>query len=91
MDRRRFLLSSLLAAALVAPGRGAAQKAVRPTIALLSLLPATSPEVQRNWKVFRDGLHERGYVEGDSVACVSIGMRMVKPLDSPLLPLSCSR
>jgi putative ABC transport system substrate-binding protein len=41
---------------------------VKSTIGLLSLLPETSPEVQRNWKVFRDGLHERGYVGGDSVA-----------------------
>src|SRR5688572_10530053 len=65
MDRRRFLLTSL-AGAVAAPIAVEAQQRGKHTIGVLYLGSAASfrPYVD----AFREGLRERGYVEGDSVA-----------------------
>jgi len=36
-------------------------------IGVLSNAPPTTPEVSRNWEAFRQGLHERGWVEGQNI------------------------
>ena len=65
MDRRRFLLTSL-AGAVAAPLAVTADQAGKHTIGVLHLGSAAG--LRPYLDAFREGLRERGYVEGDSVA-----------------------
>jgi ABC-type uncharacterized transport system substrate-binding protein len=67
MDRRRFLLT-LLAGTLAAPLAAEAQAAMKlPQLGLLSSGPP-SPDRLAGLEAFREGLRERGYVEGQNIA-----------------------
>ena len=68
MYRRQFLTSAL-AGGLAVPRRGWAQHAVPPIIGMLDL--GLGANVEQGWKAFRDGLRERGYVEGKTVSIES--------------------
>src|SRR5262245_22354842 len=65
MDRRRFLLTSLVGVG-AAPRGVSAQASVRPTVGLLHLGFAGQTEGFR--QALRDGLREHGYVEGETIA-----------------------
>jgi len=65
MDRRAFI-STVAGGLLAAPLAAEAQQAAKHTIGVLNLGSADS--MRPNWDAFREGLRERGYVEGDSVA-----------------------
>jgi len=65
MDRRAFL-GALAGTLLIPPLAVEAQPAAKHTIGVLTLGSADS--MRSNWDAFREGLRERGYVEGDSVA-----------------------
>ena len=65
MDRRRFLLTSL-AGAFAPPLVAAAQQAGKHTIGVLNLGSAVS--LRPYLDAFREGLRERGYIEGATVA-----------------------
>jgi ABC-type uncharacterized transport system substrate-binding protein len=65
MDRRRFLLSSLVGA-LAAPLAAWAQPKVF-RIGLLGSSSPTAPEASRIWEGFFQGLRELGYVEGQNI------------------------
>jgi putative ABC transport system substrate-binding protein len=54
------LFSSPLAADAQQPGKVA-------RIGVLANAPPTTPEVSRNWEAFRQGLRERGWVEGQNI------------------------
>ncbi len=54
------LLSAPLAAEAQQPGKVA-------RIGVLASAPPTTPEVSRNWGAFRQGLGERGWVEGQNI------------------------
>src|SRR5688572_15715905 len=73
MDRRRFLLISLagamgvpLAGGFVPVAHGASAQPGVPTIGVLALGSAASMEPVQ--KAFREGLHEHGYVERETIA-----------------------
>jgi putative tryptophan/tyrosine transport system substrate-binding protein len=65
MDRRRFLLTSLTGA-VAGPLLAEAQQAGKRTIGVLNLTSAVS--LRPYLDAFREGLRERGYIEGQSVA-----------------------
>jgi putative ABC transport system substrate-binding protein len=62
MDRRRFLLTSLVGA-LAAPLAAEAQSASRVGM----LIPITRADAEINIEAFRQGLRELGYVEGRDI------------------------
>jgi len=67
MDRRAFISGiavGLLAAPLAAEGQQAG-KVTR--IGVLANAPPTVLEVSRNWEAFRQGLRERGWVDGQNI------------------------
>jgi len=65
MDRRRFLLTSV-AGVVAGPRRVSAQRSLRPMIGLLHLSSAATFAGFR--QAFQEGLHQQGYVEGETVA-----------------------
>jgi|RhiMetdeSRZDD1v2_1073273.scaffolds.fasta_scaffold95531_4 putative tryptophan/tyrosine transport system substrate-binding protein len=69
MDRRRFLLISL-AGVLAAPLAAEVQQvaASAPRIGTLWPAPASAPTVMGVTEAFKQGLEQRGYVEGKTVA-----------------------
>jgi putative ABC transport system substrate-binding protein len=66
MNRRRFLLTSLAGSLLGAPLAAEAQQAGKHTIGVLNLGSAVS--LRPYLDAFREGLRERGYIEGESLA-----------------------
>jgi putative ABC transport system substrate-binding protein len=64
MNRRRFLLTSL-AGAVAAPLGAESQEAAK--VARIGFLTTTSPGGSPTTDAFRQGLSERGYVEGQSI------------------------
>ena len=67
MDRRRFLLTSLVGAVAAPLGAEAQQAGRVPVIGFLGpSLPVEDPRTE-NFRQFREGLRELGYVEGTSV------------------------
>ena len=65
MMDRRALIGLLACGLLVAPFAARAQQAGKVyRIGVLANAPPTSPELARNWDAFRQGLGERGWVEG---------------------------
>jgi hypothetical protein len=82
MDRRAFVTG--LGAVLAAPLAAEAQqpgKAYRPGV--LSNVPPTTPEVSRNWEAFRQGLRDRGWVEGVRISRSSTAGQKGESSDSP--------
>ena len=65
MDRRAFI-RTLAGALLAAPLAAGAQPAGK--MARIAVLGATRPEDLPQWEGLRQGLHERGYVEGQNIA-----------------------
>lgn len=65
MDRRTFL-STLAGGLVAAPLATGAQQVARPTIGILDLGSAASRRPV--WAAFREGLRERGYIEGENIA-----------------------
>ena len=68
MVTRRAFLGTLAAGFLAAPLAAEAQQAGKVTrIDVLANAPPTTVEVSRNWEAFRQGLRERGWVEGQNI------------------------
>jgi len=68
MNRHSALVVTLALALLVAPLAADGQPAGKVyRIGVLGSTPSTIPEVSRNWEVFRQGLGERGWVEGQNI------------------------
>jgi putative ABC transport system substrate-binding protein len=65
MDRRAFI-GTLTGGLLAAPLAAEAQQAGK--MARIAVLGATRPEDLPQWEGFRQGLRERGYVEGQNIA-----------------------
>ena len=66
MDRRRFLVTSL-AGALAVPLAAEAQQAGK--VPLIGLLGTATSSLMSSWlTAFREGLRERGYVQGQNIA-----------------------
>jgi putative ABC transport system substrate-binding protein len=65
MNRRSFL-GTLASGLLAAPLAARAQQAGK--MARIAVLGATRPEDLPQWEGLRQGLHERGYVEGQNIA-----------------------
>jgi hypothetical protein len=67
MDRRAFISGATLAL-LAAPPAAAAQPAGKVyRVGVLTNVPPSTPAVSRNWEAFRQGLRERGWVEGQNI------------------------
>jgi putative tryptophan/tyrosine transport system substrate-binding protein len=65
---RRSFLGSLTGGLLAAPLAAEGQRAGKVTrIGVLANAPPTVLEVSRNWEAFRQGLRERGWVEGQNI------------------------
>ena len=68
MDRRRFLLTSL-AGALAAPLVAEALEYKAGKVPLIGLLGTATSSLMSSWlTAFREGLRERGYVQGQNIA-----------------------
>jgi putative ABC transport system substrate-binding protein len=67
MDRRVFI-SGMTLGLLAAPLAAAAQPAGKVyRVGVLTNVPPSTPAVSRNWEAFRQGLRERGWVEGQNI------------------------
>ncbi|PYN82776.1 MAG: hypothetical protein DMD96_04935 [Candidatus Rokuibacteriota bacterium] len=71
IDRRAFLGGLGLSAIAVSLAAEAQQPGRVYRIGVLSNAPPTTPEVSRNWEAFRQGLRERGWVEGQNIVIES--------------------
>jgi putative ABC transport system substrate-binding protein len=66
MRRRAFLYGSV--AMLGAPLAAEAQKVGKVhRVGVLTNVPPSTPQASRNWEAFRQGLRERGWIEGRSI------------------------
>ena len=67
MDRRAFL-GTLTGGLLAAPLAAEAQQTGKVyRVGVLTNVPPSTPAVSRNWEAFRQGLRERGWVEGQNI------------------------
>ena len=62
-----LVLTLALSFAAVPLASGAQQPGKVYRIGVLANAPPTTPEVSRNWEAFRQGLRERGWVEGQNI------------------------
>ncbi len=68
MTDRRTFIGSLAGGLIVAPLAAHAQQAAKvPRVGFLAVVPLESPEMQAALDTFRQGLRERGYVEGQNI------------------------
>ncbi len=68
MNGRKILIAALTLGVLAGPLAADAQQAGKVyRIGVLANAPPTTPEVSRNWEAFRQGLGERGWVEGQNI------------------------
>ena len=69
MTTRRVFLRALVGGAIVAPSAARAQAPAKlPRIGFLGTASLDSPEMWLSQAALREGLHERGYVEGQNIA-----------------------
>ena len=59
--RRRDLLALITSTVALRPLAGAAQQ---PKVPVIGVLVVGSPSSEKFWRLFRDAMGERGYVEG---------------------------
>ena len=68
MIHRRTFLCGLTLGGLAAPRATEAQRAgTIYRVGVLTNVPPSAPEVSRNWEAFRQGLRERGWIEGQAI------------------------